>query len=160
MATAGQERQSISLRVPIYCLLELLTNFLCLFHVIVIVVIELNLTLCAQCKILTYWDSRTEIKMGYTMVKKKQSCFQKLAEWKFFFHLLAHIYTYLISKNNKQMNKQKQESNKQKKLKKKKEYLWKIDLKKNKFAATRVKIFLVTCISRKKSIFVWPNLLR
>ena len=62
--------QSSSLRVLIYCLLEFLINIICSFHMIVIVIVELNLTSCAQCKILTYRGSKNEAKKGYTKAKK------------------------------------------------------------------------------------------
>ena len=104
MAAVGQKKQIIFLRVPIYCLLEFLINFICSFHIIVIVIIELNLTSCAQCKILTCWNSRNEMKMGYTKAKKKQSFFQKLARWNFFFSLTSpHIYIF-NSKKKQQTN--------------------------------------------------------
>ena len=52
LANGYRRPESISLRVAINkFLLEFLINFLCLFHVIVIVIIELNLMSCAQWKI-------------------------------------------------------------------------------------------------------------
>ena len=70
MATADQERQSNSLKVLIYCLLEFLINIICSFHVIVIVIVELNLISCGQCKILTSRGSKNEAKKAYTKAKK------------------------------------------------------------------------------------------
>ena len=70
MATADQERQSNSLRVLIYCLLEFLINIICSFHVIVIVIVELNLISCGQCKILTSRGSKNEAEKAYTKAKK------------------------------------------------------------------------------------------
>ena len=90
-----------------------------------------------------------------TLGQKKEFCFWKLARWKFFYNSFARVvqcvpkYIYFIWKN-KETSKQKKNTKKQNKLKKKREYLWKID-KKNNFAASRVKIFLVTRISGNKS---------
>ena len=98
MATPGQERQSIPLRVAIYCLLEFLINFICSFHMIVIVIIELNLTSCAQCKILPYRDSRNKAKMVHTKTKKSSLVSGNWPGEKFFLTYLP-AYIYLILKN-------------------------------------------------------------
>ena len=81
-----------------------------------------------------------------------------MAGWKFFYYSSARIvecvseYTFLISKNNKQTTATTKNKNqkKQKKLKKKENISGK-SIKKNKFATTQVKIFLVTRISGSKS---------
>ena len=62
-------------------------------------------------------------------------------------------YTFLISKNKKKQTNKKQESKKAKETKEEKRIFPENRLR-NKIAATRVKIFLVTCISGNKSIFL------
>ena len=64
-----------------------------------------------------------------------------------------YIRIYIFDFKNQQTDKKNKNQKKQKKLKKEREYLVKIILKKT--AATRVKIFLVTCVSWKKSIFLF-----
>ena len=68
-------------------------------------------------------------------------------------HSRMCIRIYILNFKKQQTNKRKQESKKQKKLKKQREFLRKIDKKKKKNAAARLKIFLDTRISGNKSIF-------
>ena len=58
---------------------------------------------------------------------------------------------YIFDFKKQQTEKKNKNQKKQKKLKKEREYLVKIILKK--IAATRVKIFLVTCVSERRVFF-------
>ena len=151
MATAYQERQSNSLRVLIYGLLESLINIICSFHMIVIIIVELTLTSCAQCKILTYRGSKNEAKKGYTKAKKSilvsgnwpgKHSFSLTRPHIYniyvyiyiyiYIYIYAYIYVYIYIYYNvqtkKQTNKQaKKEPKKGIETKKKREYLRKID---------------------------------
>ena len=99
MGTADQERQRNSLKVLIYCLLEFLINIICSFHVIVIVIVELNLISCGQCKILTSRGSKNEAEKAYTKAKKSilvSGNWPGKHSFSLLFHLLARIYiTYI-----------------------------------------------------------------
>ena len=153
MATAYQERQSNSLRVLIYGLLESLINIICSFHMIVIIIVELTLTSCAQCKILTYRGSKNEAKKGYTKAKKSilvsgnwpgKHSFSLTRPHIYniyvyiyiciyiciyiYMHIYMYIYIYYNVQTKKQTNKQaKKEPKKGIETKKKREYLRKID---------------------------------
>ena len=134
MATAYQERQSNSLRVLIYGLLESLINIICSFHMIVIIIVELTLTSCAQCKILTYRGSKNEAKKGYTKAKKSilvsgnwpgKHSFSLTRPHIYniyvyiyiyiYMHIYMYIYIYIITykQKNKQTNKQKKNQKKE-----------------------------------------------
>ena len=138
MATAYQERQSNSLRVLIYGLLESLINIICSFHMIVIIIVELTLTSCAQCKILTYRGSKNEAKKGYTKAKKsilvsgnwpgkhsfsltRPHIYNIYVYIYIYMHIYMYIYIYIITykQKNKQTNKQKKNQKKEQKLKRK-----------------------------------------
>ena len=121
--------------------------------------INLNSNLISQCIWKCYFHVNCKNKILTTFGQKKWYCFRKSAGWKFFYQSPACMvkyvseYTFLISKNKKKQTNKKQESKKAKETKEEKRIFPENRLR-NKFAAARVKIFLVTCISGNKSIFL------
>ena len=90
----------------------------------------------------------------------KQSCSWKTAEWKICYHSPARIvecvtgYIFFISKNKQAKTKQnKARIEKSKRNERRKNNISGKSIKKAKFVAARVTIFLVTRISGNKSIF-------
>ena len=107
MATAAKERQSISLRVAIYCLLEFLINFICSFHMIVISYHRIEVDVMCSVQDINVSRFKKSDKNGTHQGQKKVVLFSEICWEQIFFHLPADIYTYLIPKNNEQTNKNK-----------------------------------------------------